>query len=368
MEVGIITFCIGYNYGAMLQAYALVKAIEEIGHAPRLIYYHHPWSLGLDYKDWRNYVGRTPMSTINKIRHILWQKKLYRKFSPMWESFPMTKYYGADYNKLHNDPPQYKCLITGSDQAWNTSANREIFAPYFLDFGMEDAKRISYASSLGNVRFKDEDLSWILSRLERYDAISVREKGDVDYLLSLGLQKVKHMPDPTLIIPRSAYLDFIKNETHHNYDAVIYMLGGENRRLGRNMSKWLKNNGVDLQNVLNITPMLFCCDGVRNRATTVPEWVDAISNAKFVITNSFHCVVFSLIFGRPFIYVKFSGNEKDKNSRVESLIGETSFSHRMVDFDKITSIYDFLSAPDFQREISEFRKQGISYLKTNLMQ
>lgn len=366
MKIAVATYCIGYNYGAMLQAFATVKVIEALGHDVVLLNQHQPWSMGLDRRDWHSYISLHPKVMIYKWSKLWQQFKLTKCFKPMWEQFPLTKYYGSDINNILDDPPACDCYITGSDQTWNTSAPRNHFAIYFLPFRDKSVKRIAYAPSLGGTRFKDTDRQWILSQLKFYSAISVRERQDVEYLTSLGIQNVEQMPDPTLIAERKIYDVFIHNEDHHKYDATIYILGGVNKELSSIIPHLLKKNGLDISNILNITLQDFKCSGAINKPTTVQKWVDAIAHSQIVVTNSFHAVVFSLIYNRPFVYIKFQGHEDSKNNRVRSILEETSQEFRMVDLEDMKSLSPYLCVPNFESELHDIRIKGINFLKINL--
>lgn len=366
MKIAVATYCLGYNYGAMLQAFATQKVLESLGHEVLFINQHQPWSLGLDEKDWRNYLSLHPKSIFYKWAKLLQQRKLRKCFMPMWEMFPFTKYYGYDVKNIIDDPPKCDCYITGSDQTWNTSAHREHFAIYFLPFGDRSVKRIAYAPSLGGTKFKETDRQWILSQLCSYSAISVREKQDVDYLTSLGVKNVKQMPDPTLTVEKKVYDDFIQSENHHIFDATVYILGGANKELSSTIPHILKINNLNISNVLNITLQDFKCASAINKPTTVQKWVDSIAHSNVVITNSFHAVVFSLIYNRPFIYIKFQGSEDSKNGRVHSLLGGTPQEFRMVDFHNITSLSPFLVVPNFDSKLQDLRTKGINFLINNI--
>lgn len=367
MKVALITYCLGYNYGAMLQTYATVKAITELGHEVKLVNYHHPWSFGLDARDWHNYIGRTPSVIISKLRTLLRQRTLRKRFSPMWSLWPLTEYYGSSAAKLRSNPPQCDCYITGSDQTWNTLPSRELFAPYFLDFGNDNIKRISFAPSLGNVQFKAADVEWIIEHLKRYSAVSVREKGDVEYLKQLGITNTVQMPDPTMIVDRKVYDELIANESHKKYAAVIYMLGGKDLQREQLISQMLTDNGISLKNTLNIKLQTFHCKGAHNKIATVAEWVDSIANAGIVVTNSFHAVVFSLIYEKPFVYIRFSGNMARNNNRVESLLDGSNEKHRMIELSDKIDLSSYMNNPNFDKSINDFRKKGMDFLSRNIL-
>lgn len=362
MKVVVVTYCLGYNYGAMLQAYATVKILESLGHEVILLNQHQPWSFGLNRKDWHNYVSFHPKVMLYKWKMLVKQQHLYKKFKPMWDSFLLSQYYGTDINAIIANPPTCDCLLTGSDQTWNTSPDRKYFAAYFLPFGDENILRISFAPSLGGVQFRDEDKSWILNHLKRYKYISVREKFDVDYLQSLIDTKVEQVPDPTLVANKKIYNLLIDKESHHKYDVVSYILGSKNSQMEKYIHSLLISSFGSLSNIRNITLQNFYCKGTRNELVTVPEWVDSIAYAGIILTNSFHAVVFSLMFNRPFVYIKFPRKEDFKNQRVRSLLEETDQSFRMVDLCDLKDLKVYNKPPMFESELNFLRNKGLSFL------
>lgn len=366
MKIVIATFCLGYNYGAMLQSYATVKVLESLGHEALLLNQHQPWSFGLNEKYWRNYISLSPKIMFYKWTKLLNQRTLRKCFKPMWESFPLTKYYGTDINAIIADPPQCDCLLTGSDQTWNTSADRCNYAVYFLPFHNTNIKRISYAPSLGGTRFKEKDIPWIVERLKSYSSVSVREKQDLEYLRSIGIENVEQMPDPTLIADQSIYEEFIKDENHHSYDAVLYILGSKDVKMNNKLKQLIDESNINLSNTLNIKLQDYKCKGAINKTVTVQKWVDAIANTKIVITNSFHAVVFSLIFNKPFVYINFPEYADSKNNRVRTLLEDSEQSFRMVDIEKLEDFKLYTKNPNFDSELIKLRDKGIKYL-TNVL-
>ena len=366
MKIVIATFCLGYNYGAMLQSYATVKVLESLGHQALLLNQHQPWSFGLNERYWRNYISLSPQIMFYKWAKLLHQRTLRKCFKPMWKCFPLTKYYGTDINAIMADPPQCDCLLTGSDQTWNTSADWCNYAVYFLPFHSTKIKRISYAPSLGGTRFKEKDIPWIIQQLKSYSSVSVREKQDVEYLKSIGIDNVQQMPDPTLITDKAIYEEFIRHESHHSYDAVLYILGNKDVKINNKLKQLLNESDIKLSNTLNIKLQDYKCKGAINKTITVQEWVDAIANTKIVITNSFHAVVFSLIFNKPFVYIKFPEYADSKNNRVRTLLEDSEQSFRMVDIDSINNLGLYTKDPNFETELIKLRDKGIKYLTNAL--
>ncbi len=194
----------------------------------------------------------------------------------------------------------------------------------------------------------------------------MREKHDVDYLKSLGIEDTVQMPDPTMIVDRKVYDELISHESHKKYPAVIYMLGGKDRGRERLVTKMLTDNGINLKETLNIKLQSFHCTGAKNKITTVAQWVDAIANAGIVVTNSFHAVVFSLIYGKPFVYIKFSGNKARNNNRVESLLEGTDEQYRMIDLSDDIDLSTYMQTPRSDDIINGFRKKGMDFLRLKL--
>lgn len=226
MRVLLATYCLGYNYGAMLQAYATMEIVRNMGHEPVLLNYHHPWSFGLNEKDWHSYIGRSVKTTVDKWQALWRQRSLKKCFSPMWERFPLTRYYGTSLDAIMKNPPECDIYVTGADQTWNTNGDIAHFGAYFLPFGSDEIPRISIAPSLGGNHFNTTYIDWIKKCLSNYKAISVREKQDVDYLKSLGFDDACHVADPTILADRQTYDNLILKERHTQSDIVTYIMGG----------------------------------------------------------------------------------------------------------------------------------------------
>lgn len=349
----------------MLQAYATLEILRGLGFDPIFLNYHHPWSFGLNEKDWHSYIGRSVKTTVDKW-HTLWrQRSLKKNFSPMWDMFPLTQYYGTSLEAIMKNPPECDIYVTGSDQTWNTNGDISHFGAYLLPFGSKSIPRVSIAPSLGGNKFNDAFLDWIRKCLSNYKAISVREKQDLEYFKSQGFKDVCHVTDPTILADKQIYDNLITAERHTKYDIVTYILGGGNTQHISHICNACKNIAKNRSsNIFNISLHGIKVKGAENGIVTVPSFVDRIANCGILITNSFHGVVFANIYKRPYVYLKF--DDEKRNARVQSLLEGSDEEFRM-----IPNGDEFMNNPErfYSQPILDLltmRENGLEFIRKNL--
>lgn len=175
-----------------MQAYALMKYLKNRGAEVEFIDIQLPLSPGL------NWHGRV----FQFIQNILADK--FRKQM----HFHFTRRYldGAD---LKNDPPKADVYVVGSDQVWNPSITKNLGAlTYFFDFLPLQAKRVSYAASIGDAIWKYGELSpCIKEELKKFAAISVREDSAREICKRNFDTKAEVVLDPTLLLTHSDLKD-----------------------------------------------------------------------------------------------------------------------------------------------------------------
>ena len=185
MKVGVITCHKVYNYGASLQSYALQHYLKKQGIKVYLINYlpdtfRSKYNLFFVREDRRKIIKKFPilkllMPLSNRQMLITWgRKRAFNEFDTKYIELSPLSY--SSINELRKNPPVADIYIAGSDQVWNTDMNNGRDASYFLDFGDERVKRISYAASFGISNIKEEYKTPIKEWLKRFEAISVREK------------------------------------------------------------------------------------------------------------------------------------------------------------------------------------------------
>lgn len=340
MKIGVITFHWAANYGAVLQAYALCSYLNSLGHEAEIINYFPP-----KYKKTvlRAFLTRHVTSIPQRIRDISKQKKIenFRK-----NNMKRTEYFSSG-NIIKAKAPVYDCYICGSDQIWNMSflryGERKRTYTYFLDFAPENKVLASYAASFGTTQYADDLKDDLKQKLQRFDFISVREETGINILSELGFRNVCIVPDPTILLTKNYYEKFVKVLDREKDYAYSYMLHGRENDADMIFSN-LSNKGISIVSCDN--------NGVEN-------WLTDIYYCKFVVTNSFHGVVFSVIFEKPFAAVLIKGS--GMNDRIITFLKKIGLQDRIFDGD--TAILDkSIDWKQVSKRLQEYRSIGCDYI------
>jgi hypothetical protein len=318
MNIGIITFHWATNYGAILQAYALQEYLLDMGFNVSIINYR-------------------PINYKKKLRDFIFTKLFLKHPSTIFEFFKERKLedFRKEYlneTKLYNslkelkiNPPCFDIYITGSDQVWNEfftlKGEGSITTSYLLDFGPHKIKRIAYAISFGCDKFKKEASDVVKPYLKNFLAISVREKSGRKILESMGSSNIRILPDPTLLLPAKKYIAIFENsfkirQEEHKY-IFLYLLHGNDFEMTK-VKKFLSKK----YNITTINKFF--------QPMTIAEWLGSIFYSKVVVTNSYHGMLFSIIFNKPFIIVLSNRNIQHMNDRFISLLNYFGLNNRII--------------------------------------
>ena len=204
-KIGIITFHCSYNYGSVLQAYALQKYLINNGYNVKIIDYR---SKNYDmYHLFKLWMLKYPLKLLAENRHI--NRLIRRKYNFLHfinESMHLTnkKYlYNDDLTVLNNE---FNVFIAGSDQIWNPVCTGGVDSNFFLNFvdGRVN-KRIAYAPSLAHASFEDKILNEMCGYIEKFDAISVREEIGKKILKNNTSKNIEVVLDPTMLLEEKDY-------------------------------------------------------------------------------------------------------------------------------------------------------------------
>lgn len=292
MKVGILTQPLLSNYGGVLQNWALQQVLRELGHEP----------VTLDILP-NPGLGRFILSTIKSF--VLWfvpsRRRKFLRWSttrkPLFEDFvherivktPVCRYYSMETVQRE----KLDALVVGSDQTWRPMYNIGILPDMFLRFASKfKGKKVAYAASFGVDRweFTDRQTSICASLVKRFDAISVREASGIELCKRyLGVDAVAVL-DPTLLVRKEAYGRLCERIPVSNEQFIVaYVLDAseevdkvimeESERLGLPVRRYSAGQCAEL---------------------TVEEWIAVFRDATFVVTDSFHGTVFSIVFEKPF--------------------------------------------------------------------
>lgn len=292
-KIGIMTFQGAINYGAVLQAVALQRKIEEIGGNCELIDYRNAFFKRI-YGVQNSFKKKTGITYYIKffLKNCMYFNKK-RKFNVFLKknSKISSRVYTRD--NIMEANTVYDVLVTGSDQVFNLEMTEGDTA-YFLDFA-EPEKMRSYAASFGFSQFPEEEKDKYVYLLQRFYEVSVRENSGLSLCESIGVKAVRHV-DPTLLLSATEWKRIcnLKSRKSRNKYLLLYTVATPHYLLSY-VKKFAKVNKLD---IIEISDHLSKLDkAVKTiRGCGPEEFLSYIYNAEYVATTSFHAAVFSMLF------------------------------------------------------------------------
>lgn len=313
MKVGILTFHRSYNFGAVLQCYALYETLKQINNDVYVIDYRPQYlSTPKPKLSIRTFINRHPYIAIH---NYLFNKRRYELFEGfIKEHFNLTQTIFS-YAEFIDLSKNFDYIFIGSDQVWNFKYNQgdEIW------FGVEGkCNFVTYAASAGDAVFSKSELSFLLNRIDYFKAISLREKVLSDKLSAYKRKEYPVVLDPSLLANPTLWEKWYNTGIKGNY-VVVYQ-GRQSDRLfeiAEKISKlYIDCVVVALDNMPNVKKL-----GYKPYAASPDSFVGIIKNARCVVTNSFHATVFSVICHRPFYCIEMDDGSDERNRSFLSLIG-----------------------------------------------
>lgn len=310
MKIMILTQPLLNNYGGLLQNFALQKLLKNLGHDP--ITYNLFFSAPPLYIYLFSWIKTILLFFCGK-------KRPFAKFHRSEKRKEITESFITDYLITTPTIGKYcsriirqskaNAIIVGSDQVWRPKYNRQIENMYFKFASNSPVLRIAYAASFGVDTWEySYKQTCICSKLaKKFNAISVREESGIKLCKEhLGVDATWVL-DPTLLLKKEDYLPICEDVPicKEKYLAV-YVLD-ENEMVTATYEKEAISRGLVVKK--------FHADS--KSTLTVPEWLAMFRDASFVVTDSFHGTVFSIIFGKEF---KCIYNEGRGAARFESLL------------------------------------------------
>lgn len=348
MKIGILTQALHGNYGGILQNYALQQVLRKMGHEPITID-RHKFARESKIKGVAKHLLRLRSSQFEASMLTWTEKRIISakqiKFVEQYINRKGPIYTQTDFNK-EVSKSEWDAFIVGSDQCWRPRYSANI-TNYYLDFAEEmDVKRVAYASSFGvdTWEYTPEQTAKVSSAAKKMDAISVRESSGQSLCQKFLGVKADWVLDPTMLLGAEGFRKFVNKEQEEHMFITDYLLEPteETFRLiqqikqAYDISEIRHNNNVKIFNRFESVS--------KYSDISIEEWISNIANAKFVVTDSFHGVVFAIMFNVPFV-VKL--NNIRGNTRIESLLQDFNLMDRIV------------------TEGSEFVNQAIDWAQVN---
>lgn len=364
LKCGIVTFHSAHNYGSVLQAYAMVMTMKKLGTNAELIDFRHPhttdayeWKLWSPYKNWRWNIKDIFLRGIMGIG---------KEREKVFKDFIECKLPKSERINNRNDisSTKYDVLICGSDQIWNPISTGENNPIYFLDFG-ETKCKFSYAASAGSCKFPQKEHDKYLGFFKKMKSIGVREIFLKEYLKEeFGIDSVVN-PDPTLLLNMNEWESIEKPYPNlpEKY-LLVYTLSKVDETLA-----FAREIGTKLG-----LPVVQICNtrGLKSESKKIVDFnlMDAspqqflwlFHHANFIVTNTFHGNMFSVIFRKPFVHYDVNGDDSRITTFHNAIGLKMTRMIKNVNALKERDInYDLIEC-----KIEAYANKGIQYIKNNL--
>lgn len=335
MKIAIMTQPLGKNYGGMIQAWAMQQVLKSAGHEPVTIdrqvdvkgFGYNTARFG--YRILQKILGKRK-EPINFERHL--PEILQHSYAFIEQHLSMSELLNSTEKlKAHFEREHYAAVIVGSDQTWRPKYSPNI-DNFFLDFMQgSNIKRIAYASSFGvdEWEFTKQQTQRCARLAKQFDVVSVRENSGVGLCREYLGVDATHVLDPTLLLDSGDYEQlYSAGELPKRQGIYTYILDRENWKsqaveTAKKMlhkSEYSNQLKIELSNLSNnnISGSLM---------PSLEGWIKGFADADYVITDSFHGTVFSIIFNKPFISLI---NPSRGASRFYSLANELGLGSRII--------------------------------------
>lgn len=371
MKLGIITQPLSLNYGGILQAYALQRILSSLGHDVSIVSkkkreYKEPHGLEAYLRYSKRIVFRrlglsdSPVfieRELNKQWLIVSEntRQFIRKFLHIKEV--------TSYSELM--PDSYDGYIVGSDQVWRPAYNN-LYDTYLYFTDGWSVKRIAYAASFGTdeKEYTAEQIKICKSLIQRFDAVSVREDSGVGLCREYFNVNAHHVLDPTMLLKKEDYVKIIEENgiDQSEGDMFVYMLDPSEDKTA------LSNRIAEEKHLVPFSVKTmndYKYASIEKRSLpSVEQWLRGFFDAKFVVTDSFHGCVFSILFNKPFVVI---GNMERGMARFDSLLNIFGLEQRLIKSDGLSEFADtpidwgsINTVLDAQREVSfEFLSRSL---------
>ncbi len=370
MKIGILTQPIHWNYGGVLQCWALQQVLRTMG--------HEPVKLERRSRDFRKFVLKQPFAIANTAflkllgrRRNISLSELTKEVFKELGRLPLNRL-GITVSRnlcdgvsLREAAMDMDAFIVGSDQVW-----REEYSPAIEDFflGFLDEsdcrRRIAYAASFGKSTgaISAKRLGRCRELLSRFDAISVRENEGSEILSrDFGMDNVPVVLDPTLLLTAENYRTIVgkKKSLPHVTTYILDNTAEKNRIVG------------EIATNLSLPVDRLCVryeKDASGRSPRIEEWLHSIASADFVVTDSFHGTVFAIIFSKPFLAI---GNVYRGLDRFRTLLEPLGLSSRLIAGysqykDVKNRLYKTIDYSQVHVALDKQRQASISFLKAAL--
>lgn len=366
MKIALLSFHNAYNYGAALQAYALQEAVKQLGVQCEYIDYtneQRKHSYDMKYQFIKAVCDKKVVRAVRvacgspfiMLRGIKF-KKFYRK------NLIQTKESYSNVKELKSLNSKYDRFIVGSDQVWNPENNGEDWV-FLLNFVEEDDKKISYSSSFGISEIPKEYEDSYRKYLGKFKYLAVREQAGVNIISDIIGRKAHLVLDPVFLVGKEFWSN-LKQDKKWNKNPFIFFYTNKKNQIKDFLETEYATKGQELH-------VLSSCVGIKDfisrqvkvKVSMSPEdFLDEINMAELVVTASFHCLAFAIIYHKQFCVILTGDRGKDE--RVLNLLKLTNLESRILN--EYTTSEDIDKKIDYDtvdKQLEPYLRFSKEYLK-----
>ena len=369
MKVDVITRHSVANYGSILQSYATQKIIEQLGYECEIIDYtrleeqgkNKSKTLCRNSKTWNKNVLTRLIYRVIQTPNYLYAYNKFKKFRR--KLLKQTNIEYSSIEELKINPPKADIYCSGSDQIWGKIGTHECDEAYFLGFVPEGSKCISYAASIGKENISNEIKESIRKFLPKYSKILVREKSAVDIIKKEGITNVEQVLDPTLLLNQIEWNEMANYNPKEQKYVLVYQLH-DNKKFVEYAKKFAKKVKLPLLRICPSTQSIIR-GGKPIILPTPQEFISYFKNAEYIVTDSFHGTVFSLIFNKKFVDIL----PNETSTRIISILELTNLKSRILkSYDDFSLIGKEINYNEVNKILQDERSKSIEKFKNAIEQ
>ena len=371
MKIGILTLTLHTNYGGILQAYALQTVLERMGH--EVMVFNRPF-VPLKTR-WCEVFKRIIKKSIGK-DVVIFKELKYNREAPyinqcVWEfrkKYIHERTIDSLYEIREND---VDCIVVGSDQVW-----RPVYFESQWNTGIENAylwftkdwaiRRIVYAASFGVDVWEmpESKIQKCWDAIKRIDVVSVRESNGVDMVRQKFKIDASLVLDPTLLLTVENYKELIKKDKTpiSPGNMLVYILDAKKQK--KDYLNKLLEDGKYTPFTVNNTLVSETAQLEERKLPSVESWLRGFYDADYIVTDSFHACVFSIIFGKPFTVF---ANDSRGLSRITSLFETLKINANEFNITNSSNVMKVFSVDNLAgNRLTQMRNFSMEFLKNSL--
>lgn len=366
MKIGVLTYHNTINFGASLQTYSMISALNALGGEAEVIDYRNN---AIENRSGRLLPKKENLSaraySVATVKHwgLRIKESSFKKFVDKHLKLSEETYNTAE--ELTQKELPYDFYLVGSDQVWNYNLNGED-STYFLDFVKDRSRTATYASSFGLSSIPSNLRQFYIDGLNSINCISVRERMGARLVSELTGKVAQVHPDPVFLTSPEKWRELANSEKRETISNVFasYFLGPELRvKADAIIGDSVLSEMVEakLAGGLSLRDLLSKKVSVRLDRGPV-QFLQIMEKSTFVLTGSFHATAFAILLDKPFgVLLK---GDSGKDARILELLETFSLENRVVDSAADLSFDAPSTQSDTRKIIDEMREDSLAYLES----